>query len=141
MGLSQIFIPALILLVASSLVKITRFLHHRHTSLHSLPGPPSAHWFWGDMKQHLGTNFGDLHTKWIAEYGTTFKFHAMFNVSADCKCLSLRWTLMFSHFQTPELFTTDLKGIQYVLNHPNIYRKLETVRHNMSRIAGQGELL
>lgn len=81
MGSSQILIPALILIVTSGLVKIARLLRHRLISLRSIPGPPSAHWFWGDFGAAGQGDLNDVHDRWIAEYGNTFKFHGVLNVS------------------------------------------------------------
>lgn len=89
MGISQIVIPALILLVASGLIKIARLLSLRFTSLRTIPGPPSAHWLWGDFRKEGDGDVNDVHAKWVAEYGTTFKFHGVLNVStADHDSLS-----------------------------------------------------
>ena len=76
---SQIIISILIILVT---LKITRLLRSRFLSLHLIPGPPSAHWFWGDFSPR-GVDLTNIHKKWIAEYGSTFKFHGILNVGTD----------------------------------------------------------
>ena len=80
----QILISVLITLVT---LKITRLLRSRFLSLHLIPGPPSAHWFWGDFSPR-GIDLTNIHKKWIAEYGSTFKFHWILNVGIDRIVLS-----------------------------------------------------
>ena len=88
---SQILISVLIILVT---LKITRLLRHRFFSLHLIPGPPSAHWFWGDFSQE-GADLSNIHKKWVAEYGSTFKFHGVLNVGADRIVIELIVWLIF----------------------------------------------
>ena len=76
---SQILISVLIILVT---LKITHLLHHRFISLHPIPGPPSAHWFWGDFN-HEGVDISNIHEKWMVEFGSTFKVHEVLNVGAN----------------------------------------------------------
>ena len=80
MGLSQILISILIIIVTPGLFKIALLLRRQFVSFRKIPGPPSAHWFWGDFVQD-----GDIsiHEKWIAKYGSTFKIHWILNVSID----------------------------------------------------------
>ena len=78
MEYSQILISVLIILVT---LKITRLLRRRFLSFHLIPGPPSAHWFWGDVCP--GIDFTKVYEKWVVEYGSTFKLHGVLNVGTD----------------------------------------------------------
>ena len=93
---SHILISVLIILVT---LKITRLLRRRFVSLHLIPGPPSAHWFWGDFSQD-GGDLSNIHEKWVAEYGSTFKFHGVLNVGADRIVFELNvWLIYVSRRQ------------------------------------------
>ena len=72
---------ALSVLCARSIYPIFRPLLSRFLSpLRHLPGPPSVSLVWGNVKQ-IEENTTTLHSRWIAQYGKVFKFHAEFGVS------------------------------------------------------------
>ena len=86
MSLSQILVSALIIIVAGpGLVKIASFFVPQFVSLRAIPGPPRAHWFWGDFTQVGNDDVSPVHEKWVAKYGSTFKFYGILNVSTDRK--------------------------------------------------------
>ena len=53
--------------------------------------------------------------------------------------IALFLSCLFDYFQKPQLFTTDLRGLQHVLSHSNIYQKPDAVRQSLSRIMGRGK--
>ena len=63
---------------------------------------------------------------------------------SQCRCRShCFWVecLVDIRFQTPELFTTDLRGLHHVLTHSDIYQKPDLVRRNLSKIMGRGKYI
>ena len=90
MELFLIPVSVLIIIVTLGLFKIARFLRRQFISLHAIPGPPSTHWFWGNFGQLRDGGLNNIYEKWVAEYGSTFKFHIIFNVSTNCKKKQIR---------------------------------------------------
>ncbi|KAJ7183746.1 cytochrome P450 [Mycena filopes] len=89
--------------------------------LRFLPGPKSAHWFWGNMKQAMDDEDGGLIEEWIKEYGKTMRINRFFGQSG--------------------FHTTDIKATQHFLSNPQIYGKSELSRFSLSRIVGPGILV
>ncbi|KAJ3728054.1 cytochrome P450 [Lentinula guzmanii] len=86
-----------------------------------LPGPPSKHWFWGNLKE---LNKGDatvLHEKWVEEYGRTMKYQ-----------------VLLGH---ERLFTMDTKALNHILMNHKLYQKREVARYHLGRILGKGVLV
>ncbi|KAF8161951.1 cytochrome P450 [Mycena galopus ATCC 62051] len=87
----------------------------------SLRGPPSAHWFYGNMKQFFEDEDSGLEERWFREYGRTSKFHRFFSRTA--------------------IHTSDTKALQHILTHTHIYQKSEASRFSLGRIVGPGILV
>ncbi|CUA73383.1 Putative cytochrome P450 CYP13A7 [Caenorhabditis elegans] [Rhizoctonia solani] len=61
---------------------------HSTDTVHSLPEPTGAHWFWGHEMIVHESSYGETHTAWINSYGSTYKikgamFHPDILVTAD----------------------------------------------------------
>ncbi|KAJ7087052.1 cytochrome P450 [Mycena crocata] len=119
---------------------IARVVYRNLTSpLRYLPGPKSAHWLLGNMKEFADDNGAGLEERWVQEYGHTFKVHLLL-VSGVAKSGSG----IASNFvvqNSPLLHTTDTKAIHHFLSRTEIYQKLDPVRESLSRIVGPGVLV
>ncbi|KAJ4473128.1 cytochrome P450 [Lentinula aciculospora] len=100
------------------LFKIIQF--RSNSQMKDLPGPPSKHWLWGNLKEIIDSDAGVLHEKWVAEYGTTMKYKMLFG--------------------RERLFTMDTKALNHILMNHYIYQKPEVARYNLSQILGEGVL-
>ncbi|KAF7304212.1 hypothetical protein MIND_00653400 [Mycena indigotica] len=83
-----------------------------------LPSPPTQNIVLGNFKQIADD--ATLTSKWREEYGSTYLFHGLFSVS--------------------ELFTTDLKALNHIMAHPEIYQRPPTQRDTIRRLIGEGVL-
>ncbi|KAJ3878551.1 cytochrome P450 [Lentinula edodes] len=92
-----------------------------NSQIKDVPGPPSKHWFWGNMKEIMDSDAAVLHEKWVEEYGHTLKYKMLFG--------------------RERLFTMDTKALNHVLMNHYIYQKPEAARYNLSQILGEGILV
>ncbi|KAJ7617357.1 cytochrome P450 [Roridomyces roridus] len=87
-----------------------------YSPLREMPGPPSPSLLFG--------NFGKLSfrlfQRWQAQYGPTFRYHAIFR----------------SH----HLFTADAVALHHIVNNPDVYEKGEMVRYALTQLLGRGLL-
>ncbi|KAF8581822.1 cytochrome P450 [Ramaria rubella] len=81
--------------------------------LRNLPGPKSSSILFGNFSEIFKAGPGELHAKWVDEYGIT---------------LSNR------------LMTYDSKALSYILNHSYDFQKPEEVRTNLAMLLGEGVL-
>ncbi|KAJ7676075.1 cytochrome P450 [Mycena polygramma] len=101
---------------------VVKTLHAHLTSpLQNLPGPPAAHWFYGNTQELVKDQFSGLIERWVAQYGNTFRIHRILG-----KC---------------DLLTTDTKAIQHMLTATSIYQKSDVAREALARIVGPGILV
>ncbi|KAJ7740499.1 cytochrome P450 [Mycena olivaceomarginata] len=107
---------------AYALYWTVRFVYREVTSpWRSLRGPPSTHWFYGNLKEFMEDEDSGLQERWVQEYGRTSKFHRFFGQTA--------------------LHTTDTKAIHHFLSNTHIYQKSEASRFSLGRIVGPGILV
>ncbi|KAJ7227375.1 cytochrome P450 [Mycena pura] len=107
---------------AYALYTVVKALYaHLSSPLRKLPGPPSAHWFYGNTTELIEDQFSGLIERWVQQYGPTFRIHQLLG--------------------TYKLLTTDTKAIHHILNNTHIYQKSETMRDHLSRIVGPGILV
>ncbi|PPQ79656.1 hypothetical protein CVT26_015782 [Gymnopilus dilepis] len=122
MSYQQILLSPLVALGLYVLYKGAKLLYFQWTSpLNDLPGPPSTHWFFGNLKDIWKADNSVLHEKWVEEYGPTLKYKGF--------------------LQTSRFYTVDLKAINHILMNSYIYQKSEAGRYNLSRILGNGVLV
>ncbi|KAJ6501018.1 cytochrome P450 [Mycena vitilis] len=101
---------------------VVKTLHAHLTSpLRNLPGPPGAHWFYGNTQELVNDQFLGLIERWVAQYGNTFRIH---RILGQC-----------------DLLTTDTKAIQHMLTATSIYQKSDVAREALARIVGPGILV
>ncbi|KAI0364507.1 cytochrome P450 [Pilatotrama ljubarskyi] len=99
--------------------KLFSFVHSRLTSpLRKLPGPPGAHWLFGNLKQLREAHDRVALDEWAEKYGSAVNFGAFMN--------------------SPTLFTLDPRAIHYVLTHSMDYRKPESARRSLAKLLGEG---
>jgi len=68
--------------VSLTVFRILRFFWRCATSpLHQLPGPASASWLYGNVREYIEAGQAVLWDHWTEMYGNTFKFSTFFNVS------------------------------------------------------------
>ncbi|KAF7301922.1 hypothetical protein MIND_00758200 [Mycena indigotica] len=109
-------------LAGYALYRIVKGLYVEFTSpLRTLPGPPSAHWLYGNTRELVEDQFSGLLERWAEQYGPTIRIH---EVLGTCR-----------------LVTTDLKAIHHILNNTHIYQKSTTTRETLSLIVGPGLLV
>ncbi|KAJ7648294.1 cytochrome P450 [Mycena polygramma] len=107
---------------AYALYEVLRAVYRELTSpLRHIPGPKSAHWLYGNMKEFMEDEDSGLEERWVQEYGTTFKFHRFFGQSG--------------------LHTTDTKAMHHFISNTHIYQKSEASRFSLGRIVGPGILV
>ncbi|KAJ7137572.1 cytochrome P450 [Mycena crocata] len=85
-----------------------------------LPGPKSTHWFWGNLKDMVNDKAFALDNQWFKQYGRTIKIHLFFGK------MSLR--------------TADIKAMQHILSHTQVYQKSAGERAGLRRVVGPGIL-
>ncbi|KAJ7485931.1 cytochrome P450 [Mycena latifolia] len=102
------------------LYRIMKMLYAEFTSpLRYLPGPRSAHWFFGNAKELSETP--GVEGRWIEQYGRTMKLHAFFGQL--------------------QLYIADSTALHHILSSTHIYQKSEPIRFSLGRIVGQGLLV
>ncbi|KAJ7494426.1 cytochrome P450 [Mycena galericulata] len=108
--------------VAYALYEILKLVWQELRSpLRHLPGPKSAHWFYGNLKEIWKSENSLVQEAWVEQYGRTLKYRAFAN--------------------TTRFFTTDTKALNHFLTNTNIYHKPATTRYNLGRIVGPGVLV
>ncbi|GLB35567.1 putative cytochrome p450 [Lyophyllum shimeji] len=109
-------------LAAYGISKGLRLIYDELTSpLRQLPGPKSSSFIYGNFKEIRAEGDSTAQERWVQEYGSTFKFRGFFG--------------------TTRLYTTDLKALNHIIVHTDIYQKPEATRYNISRIVGSGVLV
>ncbi|KAJ6586473.1 cytochrome P450 [Mycena vulgaris] len=84
-----------------------------------LPGPKSAHWFFGNLK---GLNEASgVEEQWVEQYGRTIKLHGFFGLA--------------------KLYIADTKAVHHILSNTHVYQKSEPVRYSLGRVLGKGLLV
>ncbi|KAF8898203.1 cytochrome P450 [Gymnopilus junonius] len=122
MSYQQVSVSFLTTIGLYGVYKLAKFIYFQWASpLNVLPGPPSTHFFYGNLKDIWKSENSVLHEKWVEEYGSTLKYKAF--------------------FQTSRLYTIDLKAINHILMNSYIYQKPEGARYNLTQILGNGVLV
>ncbi|OCH86155.1 cytochrome P450 [Obba rivulosa] len=106
---------AYILYKVSQILLYPWFSHLRY-----IPGPPSASFFYGNLKQLFNADNAALHEEWAEKYGNTLRFNGFLNMN--------------------RLYTMDLRAINYILTHSMEYPKPKMTRFFLSKILGEGVL-
>ncbi|KAJ7611689.1 cytochrome P450 [Roridomyces roridus] len=91
-----------------------------NSPLKHLPGPQSAHWFYGNMREIFKADNSVMHEKWVREFGPTLRYRAFF---------------------MQRLYTVDTGALNHFLVNSNIYQKPEEVRYTLGRMLGRGILV
>ncbi|KAF7373489.1 hypothetical protein MSAN_00558800 [Mycena sanguinolenta] len=86
-----------------------------------LRGPPSTHWFWGNIKEFIEDETSGLEERWFREYGRTSKFHRFFGRTA--------------------IHTSDTKAMHHILTNTHTWQKSEGSRFSLGRVVGPGILV
>ncbi|KAF9268376.1 cytochrome P450 [Marasmius fiardii PR-910] len=118
---STLLVNATLVVILGSLLSS---VYHRvglYYSTRHLPGPPISSFLIGNLKEILADEKASVANKWLEKYGRVFKI----------------WVL----FGSQEVYLTDLKAMNHVLNNPDIYEKPDHVRYMLGRITGQGLLV
>ncbi|KAF7304539.1 hypothetical protein HMN09_00856600 [Mycena chlorophos] len=84
-----------------------------------LPGPPSSHWFFGNLKQMRDDR--EAERKWIARWGRTMR--------------------MTRFLGQGMLYTLDTKALHHILTHTDVFQKSEASRFGLGRLVGPGILV
>ncbi|KAJ7839965.1 cytochrome P450 [Mycena olivaceomarginata] len=101
---------------------ILRVLYREYTSpWRHLPGPPSTHWFFGNLKEFTDDQNSGLQERWLQQYGRTSKIHRLFGWAG--------------------LHTVDTKAIHHFLTNTHIYQKPEASRCGLGLVVGPGILV
>ncbi|KAI0329989.1 cytochrome P450 [Cubamyces sp. BRFM 1775] len=90
------------------------------TALKNLPGPPSDHWFFGNLKTIQEEDNSVPQERWTAQYGQNLIYRGFFN--------------------TDRLWTMDTRALNHILTHSVDYQKPEDARRNLAKILGRGVL-
>ncbi|KAI0329991.1 cytochrome P450 [Cubamyces sp. BRFM 1775] len=90
------------------------------TPLKNLPGPPSEHWFFGNLKTIQVEDNSVPQERWLSQYGQTIMYRGFFNIE--------------------RLWTMDTRALNHILTHSADYQKPEDARRNLARILGRGVL-
>ncbi|KAJ7826170.1 cytochrome P450 [Mycena olivaceomarginata] len=102
--------------------KILNVLYKEFNSpLHNVPGPKSAHWFFGNRLQMFKHIEDDQEGLWTEQYGRTVRMNNIFGFS--------------------QLFTTDNKALQHIISNSHIYQKPAAARSFLTRLVGPGVLV
>lgn len=64
-------------------------LQSLRSPLKQLPGPPSAHWFFGNFKVIWEKEDSRAQEKWVEEYGPTIAYQGLFGVGFFTLSLSI----------------------------------------------------
>ncbi|ORY35907.1 putative cytochrome P450 [Naematelia encephala] len=83
---------------------------------YNLQGPPSTHWFYGNLQALLNAPTGTLQARWISEYGPVFAFTSI--------------------FRRPEIMITDPHTIGYIYNHPERFDRAISAKKILRYLTG-----
>lgn len=106
--------------------------------LRFLPGPKSPKYFFGHIKEIANADHSVVLEHWVAQYGKTFKYYGLGNVSIVQRCIFFRAQ---AQVQVPHLFTMDTRALNHVLSHSEYYLKPELARVHLSQNLGEGLLV
>ncbi|KAJ7254987.1 cytochrome P450 [Mycena haematopus] len=107
---------------AYTLYRILRSLYRELTSpWRYLRGPPSTHWFYGNLKELMDDENSGLEERWLQQYGRTSRFQSILGVRM--------------------LHIADTKAIHHFLSNTHIYQMPEASRFSLGRIVGPGVLV
>ncbi|KZS96656.1 cytochrome P450 [Sistotremastrum niveocremeum HHB9708] len=96
------------------------FIAPLSSHLGDLPGPKPKSLIWGSFKEINDAGPGELHAKWVEEYGPTMSYKGVLN--------------------SGRFYTHDTRAVSYVLSHTDIFRKPEQIQFVLGRILGKGVL-
>ncbi|KZT42351.1 cytochrome P450 [Sistotremastrum suecicum HHB10207 ss-3] len=96
------------------------FIAPLSSHLGDLPGPKPKSLIWGSFKEINDAGPGELHAKWVEEYGPTMSYKGVLN--------------------SGRFYTHDTRAVSYVLSHTEIFRKPEQIQFVLGRILGKGVL-
>ncbi|KAJ7055972.1 cytochrome P450 [Mycena amicta] len=118
--ITQILLPVAATVAAYLLLHALQILYHNLSSplRKILPGPRIPNFVTGNFKE-IADN-PTLTSKWRKEFGPNFLFHVLFSVS--------------------ELFTSDLKALNHIIAHSDIYVRSEVDRDTGRRLMGESIL-
>ncbi|KZP14576.1 cytochrome P450 [Athelia psychrophila] len=117
----KLLLSALSTLVAFGVWKALAFAYRQLTTpLRQLPGPRSAHWFYGNFGQILAAENSVMHEQWFDEFGPTIKYDALLRAARLC--------------------TKDTRAVAHILNHSYTYQKPAQVKYTLGRMLGKGLL-
>lgn len=86
-----------------------------------LSGPPSAHIFFGNIKEAFQVESGLLHRAWTKQFGPTFRYHLLFGETRIC--------------------TSDPVSLNFILSHSDMLYKPALTRKILSDMLGSGVLV
>ncbi|KAF7298636.1 hypothetical protein MIND_00810700 [Mycena indigotica] len=115
--ITQILLPVTATLVAYLLYHALQILYNNLTSplRNILSGPPNPNLLIGNFKEMAED--ARLSSRWREEYGKNFIFHGLFSIS--------------------ELHTSDLKALNHIMSHAEIYQRATANRDNSRRLMGE----
>ncbi|KAJ7055863.1 cytochrome P450 [Mycena amicta] len=118
--LSQILVPIAATVAAYLLLHALQILYRNLSSplRHILPGPRIPNFITGNFKEIADDP--KLMSEWRKEFGPNFIFHGLFSVS--------------------ELHTSDLKALNHIVTHSEIYMRAEANRDISRRLMGESIL-
>ncbi|EMD33454.1 hypothetical protein CERSUDRAFT_160359 [Gelatoporia subvermispora B] len=107
---------------AYAVYRLVRFLVHPwFTRFRYIRGPPSASLYFGNLKQMFDADDDRVLEGWVEKYGNTYKYYGLFNMH--------------------QIFTMDLKVINYILRHSTEFPKPRASRFFLSKLLGEGVLV
>ncbi|KAF7296777.1 hypothetical protein MIND_00908400 [Mycena indigotica] len=118
--LVQILLPIATTLLAYLILPLLRILYHNFSSplRKILRGPPLSNVLVGNFKEM--TLDARRASEWREEYGATFMFHGLLSI--------------------PELHTSDIKALNHIITHSEIYQRADSERDGLHRFVGEGLL-
>lgn len=105
--------------------------------LRHLPGPPSAHWFFGNFKTIMAGDISSVHERWTEEYGPTIAYRGVFRVCWS-RLVLVQVGLSYSRFQFFRLWTLDTRALNHIITHSAEYQKPSGTRNILGRLLGNG---
>ncbi|OJT13786.1 Phylloquinone omega-hydroxylase CYP4F2 [Trametes pubescens] len=117
------FLAVLLAICAASARKLRHRIlsaRSRNSALWMLPGPPSASWLFGNLKQLNETQEDRILDQWAEEYGPVVRISGFLN--------------------SPIVFPTDTRAINHVLMHCAEYPKPHSSRRELEKALGPGLL-
>ncbi|KAI0353766.1 cytochrome P450 [Trametes cingulata] len=95
-------------------------LRNRKSALWFVPGPSSANWLLGNLKQLNDSPDDIILDKWAAAYGKVVRLNAF--------------------LESPLMFITDTKALNHIFLHSSEYPRPEYIRRDLSKILCEGLL-